>query len=228
MPIAMLLNTSRDKVVLEIGGPTDILQRAGPFYSGAARVDNVVAAVHKEWPHDSKQSIFTHDYRADGAALQRVAPDAIYDTVVSSHNLEHFPDPMRALLEWHRVLKRGGQLVLIVPYPPRTFDHKRKRHSVKHILIDFLNATRERHTVDLEETFRDWDVEMDPGLGCCNSEQRRERLRSRFHAPMGEHFMHWHVFTPGLLLQLAMCLDMAVVQTPIMWKPFHMLVILRK
>ena len=37
------------------------------------------------------------------------------DFIVARHVLEHFTDPVKALLEWKRVLKRGGVMVLVVP-----------------------------------------------------------------------------------------------------------------
>ena len=39
----------------------------------------------------------------------------IYDTVHSSHCLEHMHEPEKALLEWWKIIKPGGYLVLVVP-----------------------------------------------------------------------------------------------------------------
>ena len=53
---------------------------------------------------------------ADGdAELLAPVPDASMDWVHSSHSLEHMRDPRRALLNWVRVLKPGGHLVVLVP-----------------------------------------------------------------------------------------------------------------
>ena len=38
-----------------------------------------------------------------------------YDTVHSSHCLEHMYEPEKALLEWWKIIKPGGYLVLVVP-----------------------------------------------------------------------------------------------------------------
>ncbi|MFZ1626643.1 MAG: class I SAM-dependent methyltransferase [Candidatus Moraniibacteriota bacterium] len=48
--------------------------------------------------------------------------DASVDFVVSSHVLEHFPDPIAALLEWYRIVRPDGYVYLIVPHRERTFD----------------------------------------------------------------------------------------------------------
>lgn len=37
------------------------------------------------------------------------------DYVVSSHNLEHYQNPMKTLKEWRRVLKPGGVIGVIIP-----------------------------------------------------------------------------------------------------------------
>ena len=49
--------------------------------------------------------------------------DGSYDFVFSSHVIEHFPDPIRALLEWQRVARR--YIVAVVPHRERTFDADR-------------------------------------------------------------------------------------------------------
>lgn len=42
-------------------------------------------------------------------------PDAAFDAVVSSHLLEHLPDPQAHLKECHRILRPGGRLELTTP-----------------------------------------------------------------------------------------------------------------
>ena len=44
-------------------------------------------------------------------------PDASQDYVVSSHVVEHLPDPIGAFYEWNRILKPDGIIVMIVPLP---------------------------------------------------------------------------------------------------------------
>lgn len=50
---------------------------------------------------------------------QRIAdflPAESYDTVYSSHCLEHMPDPKSALQQWWSLVKPGGFLVTVVPH----------------------------------------------------------------------------------------------------------------
>lgn len=53
--------------------------------------------------------------KSDGTNLPWFSDNSL-DYVFSSHCLEHFHEPKKALLEWTRVLKNGGYLVLILPH----------------------------------------------------------------------------------------------------------------
>ena len=55
--------------------------------------------------------------------------DKSYDFVISSHVIEHFYDPISALLEWARVARR--YIFIIVPHRQRTFDADKKLTKVR-------------------------------------------------------------------------------------------------
>lgn len=42
--------------------------------------------------------------------------DSSYPWLLASHVLEHMPDPLRAMLEWHRVVRPGGVVYVVVPH----------------------------------------------------------------------------------------------------------------
>jgi len=44
-------------------------------------------------------------------------PDASQDYIISSHVVEHLPNPIAAFIEWTRLLKPGGIVFMIVPQP---------------------------------------------------------------------------------------------------------------
>jgi SAM-dependent methyltransferase len=50
------------------------------------------------------------------ATLMEGVPDESYLTVYASHILEHLADPWLALANWHRILKTGGYLIVVVPH----------------------------------------------------------------------------------------------------------------
>ena len=43
-------------------------------------------------------------------------PDGSFDAVVCTEVLEHVPDPIAALTEFHRLLRPGGELILTAPF----------------------------------------------------------------------------------------------------------------
>lgn len=60
--------------------------------------------------------------------------DSTLDYVLSSHVIEHFFDPVKALREWNRVVKPGGYIFIIAPHRDRTFDRIREVTPVSELL----------------------------------------------------------------------------------------------
>ena len=60
--------------------------------------------------------------------------DRSVDFVISSHAIEHFSDPIKALKEWYRVVKPGGYLYIIAPHKERTFDKDRDRTPLSELI----------------------------------------------------------------------------------------------
>lgn len=60
--------------------------------------------------------------------------DNVLDFVFSSHVLEHFFDPIKALKEWHRVIKHEGYICMIIPDKRKTFDKKRPRTTLNELI----------------------------------------------------------------------------------------------
>lgn len=64
-------------------------------------------------------------------------PDKSQDFIVSSHVIEHFTNPIKALIEWDRLVKPGGIIFMIVPHKERTFDKQRENTPLEHLIEDF-------------------------------------------------------------------------------------------
>jgi ubiquinone/menaquinone biosynthesis C-methylase UbiE len=65
--------------------------------------------------------------------------DESLDYVISSHVIEHFFDPIKAIEEWLRVIRVGGYIFTIVPHKDRTFDSD-KECTTLHELIERHNS----------------------------------------------------------------------------------------
>lgn len=80
-------------------------------------------------------------------------PDESQDFIISSHVLEHFPDPIKALIEWYRLVKKGGVIFMIVPHKERTFDSSRPRTERQELIdrhegkIKLDESTHEHYSV---------------------------------------------------------------------------------
>lgn len=101
-----------------------------------------------------------------------------YDTVHSSHCLEHMYDPKHAILEWWQLVKPGGHLVLVVPdedlyeqgFWPSRFnpDHKttftlQKEESwspVSHNVIDLVESLPNSECISIELQDRHYDYKL--------------------------------------------------------------------
>lgn len=59
-----------------------------------------------------------------------------FDFVIANHVLEHLTNPIRALSEWHRLLRPNGLLMLALPDKRFTFDHLRPRTKLEHLIAD--------------------------------------------------------------------------------------------
>lgn len=99
-----------------IAGPAvlDIGYRGGapdavPIVDGAIGVELYHVNIHgnvQPWASSGPNSY-------DGLNLP--IPSYKIDTVYSSHVLEHVRDPIACLQEWHRVLRNGGTMIIVVP-----------------------------------------------------------------------------------------------------------------
>ena len=102
--------------------------------------------------------ILGRTYFLDGSATG--LPSSTYNAVLSSHNLEHFTDPFAALLEWRRLLRPKGRMVLILPWPPGTNDRGRETSNILQILIDHVLPSTQRQVLNRYDTLlASWGAE---------------------------------------------------------------------
>jgi len=99
---------SRGTVVLDVGCGTGLLLRH--MNDAAIGLDINPWSVAKAKERTQKQVV-----RADAEALP--FQDSVLDIVVCTETLEHLPNPVGALKEMNRVLKKNGKIIGSVPHP---------------------------------------------------------------------------------------------------------------
>lgn len=196
----------RERVGLEIGGPTKIFSRGGrfPVYPIARRCDNVNFSPRTIWEGSIQEGrTYRYDkdrqpgyqYICEALDLRNVASEG-YDFVLSSHTLEHVANPLRALREWLRVLKEGGVLLLVIPHKDGTFDHRRPVTSLAHLVQDYERGTTENDLTHLPEILELHDLARDPQCGTL------ETFRERSTNNLTNRSLHHHVFDTKLVVRL--------------------------
>jgi SAM-dependent methyltransferase len=184
------------KAGLEIGGPSVVFE-AGlkplPIYPRVGSLDNCDLSSQTTWATHAETYVFS-PHKAPGRNIFRDASnlssiaDNAYDFVLSSHNLEHFANPIKALEEWKRVTRPGGALVLVLPNYSKTFDRRRTPTPVDHMFEDFERGTGEDDLTHLPEILDKHDLIMDPLAG--SAEEFRRRSLDNFN----NRCLHHHVF----------------------------------
>ncbi|MBI5779284.1 MAG: methyltransferase domain-containing protein [Planctomycetes bacterium] len=102
----------------------------------------------------SGRKIRQPDIVGNAQDLHMLADNSV-DFVIFSHVLEHLPNPLKALKEFHRVLKPGGILYLGIPDKRFTFDVERPVTPLAHVIEDFRKGAKETDDIShYEEWFR--------------------------------------------------------------------------
>jgi SAM-dependent methyltransferase len=187
-------NLLRGMKALEIGGPSDLFGFAGslPIYSCLESIDNINYAAQTLWHSDAVK--FRRTLVCEGTKLP--ADDASYDCVIASHCLEHIADPIKALLEWKRVIRQRGLLLLILPHRDYTFDWQRPITTIEHLREDFRDETPETDLSHLDEVLILHDLSRDIAAGTP------EQFRVRCLKNAELRAIHHHVFAPETAAQL--------------------------
>lgn len=133
----------------------------------------------RHWP--KLQDVYSWDRESGDAQRLAGVPDGFYDFAYSSHTLEHMRAPISALFHWHRVVKPGGYLIVVVPdedlyeggiWPPHNNrDHKATFTIAKAVswspvsynVADLLKALP-GDVLKIERLEAGYDVTLDPAI----------------------------------------------------------------
>ncbi len=141
-------------------------------------------------------------YFQDATDLNKIN-DNKYDFVICSNVLEHIANPLKALEEFKRVIKKNGFIAIIVPYYKHTFDFRRPVTTIEHIKEDYNNnigeddLTHLKEVVDLtDESNISHNAQPNPNF---NKKEFEEYCKNNYH----NRGMHHHVYDVDLLKSVA-------------------------
>jgi SAM-dependent methyltransferase len=192
-----------NKCGIEIGGPSAFFSKEIDIYSIVKSLDGVNFSSFTIWEGELIQGwnyIFGknnlgYQYICDAVNLQIIQSEK-YDFSMSCNNLEHIANPLKALTEMLRIIKRNGLILLVLPNKDYNFDHNRHITSFDHLLEDLNNNISEEDLTHLDEILTLHDLSMDPPAGDFNS--FKERSLNNFQ----NRCLHHHVFDMNLLKQI--------------------------
>lgn len=227
----MVLAAVAERIGLEIGGPSRVFAGRGmlPVYAGAARIDNVNFAPATTWEETVGEggAFRTSAHRAPGTQFVREAvgltglANEAYDFILSAHCLEHVANPLAALREWRRVTRPGGHLILVLPDPRHTFDHRRPVTTLAHLREDYARDVREDDPTHIPEVLALHDVSRDAGIGSADD------LRQRAAHNATNRCLHHHVFDLALISDVLRETGWNTLATESV-RPLHLLALARK
>ncbi|MEO6796195.1 MAG: class I SAM-dependent methyltransferase [Candidatus Dormibacter sp.] len=114
--------------------------------------------------------------------------DNSQDFVIANHLLEHLEDPIRALVEFHRVLRPDGVLYMALPDPRANFDRDRQLTTLAHLLEEHRSGTDKNRLAH----YLDWAQHAD------NDEQPERRAATLMAM---DYSIHFHVWLPDTFLE---------------------------
>lgn len=180
---------------IEIGGPSMVFKTMLPLYQKINDLDGVNFSTNTVWEGritpgrhfnfiGSKKGMQFVTEASDLSAIEGES----YDFLLSSNCLEHVANPIKALMEWKRVIHPGGALILVLPNKTSNFDHQRPTTPLAHLAEDFEKDTSEHDLTHLDEILALHDLSMDPPAG--DLAQFRARSMDNFN----NRTLHHHVF----------------------------------
>ena len=230
---------------LEIGGPTQWMNMYGSLEN---KLDNVIqdssdgyekrggvlpssaSSTATTTPYTIDGVLFGTTFFLDGADLSTIESNS-YDLVISSHNLEHFVDPLSALTEWDRVLSPDGHMLVIVPWKENTFDRFREPSTFEQILADHCKMGRNKEKLNevIESKYEIMAGATDYTMMGRDSEEAEKSFREmRNHSnPFWTDKYHWSVFTFETLADMFGSVGYEIVTSDLL-KPYHMVVFAKK
>lgn len=209
---------------VEIGGPSAVFQaiyHSGCVCDGVNYSEETIWNGNLDSVYKWEEQVLGNQIVADATDLKIIA-DETYDFVLSSNNLEHIANPLQAVKEFLRVLKKGKPLVILVPCKKYTFDHKRDDTTFEHLLEDYRKGVLEDDLSHLDEILELHDLSLDKLAG--TKEQFRERSKNNFK----NRCLHHHVFSNELLACIGDYFNLEILENTVFDQNYYLLGIKRE
>jgi SAM-dependent methyltransferase len=223
---ALVMNKSG----IEFGGPSNIFSPKGllPLYPVVKGLDNCNYSSRTLWEGEIKQG-YSYNYFEGKTGYQYVLDTGEfaniqsekYDFVLGSHIIEHFANPIKAILEWKRILKTDGILIVVIPHKEGTFDNKRTVTKLSHLIDDYKKNTGEDDLTHIEEILELHDLNSDNEAGT------RQQFKERSLKNYENRCLHHHVFNTQLAANLINYIGLQIIKVePVL--PCHIIVTAKK
>lgn len=142
-------------------------------------------------------------YNRDAVDLQAVMSNH-YDFICISDTLEHVANPFKALLEWARVVRPGGLMLIIFPYKNVTADKNRDVTKIEHLIDDYRNFVNEADVSHIDEILRLHDISLD------TASKGLDDFKAKAQKNFEHRILHHHVYDQKLLYEIYRCLNFEV------------------
>lgn len=122
------------------------------------------------------------------------------DFLIAHNVLEHCPNPIKELIEWHSYVHEDGLVIISVPYRDFCPDRGRQFTTFEHIVDDFLNERDDNSFESKEHIFSNITGWIDEG--CFKGLDKFEVAKVAFECVNTTgNDIHWHVFSSNCLLK---------------------------
>jgi SAM-dependent methyltransferase len=194
----ILSEITNNKLGIEIGGPSS--HTGNIIYENASSIDNVIFSKDTVWSSHTEDYNYYKNKKGkviiNDAVNISLIQNENYDFCFSSHSLEHIANPLKAINEWLRIIKKDGYIIVIVPEKSVCFDHKRNYSNFSTLLSQYEKNVGEDDLSTLSEILMNHDLNMDPPAGDIKSFTKRSLDN------FNNRCLHHYVYNDDLLMEI--------------------------